>query len=468
MKASRCSCRNTLQKAYIALATLSASAGIIVSATFALGLFSRAVLVVFAVIFAACFACGAANVIASFFDFVRAPDLCAGRLFLLKAGMIPCLLICGATAIVLLFVVAAATRFIGLVLYIPLCAAVFGLLQLPGVCYGVQVLRLFRQRGKKLSWALAHGIVLLCFPFDVLDAVFLHREWEKAPMNKKNMLTVMALTVAALLAIVFAVPKILNLLAGKIMEEALGGTRATLYGDVPQEKRMLVGFGDRIEHEISYGTKEGDTSVQDYLDAGCDPNYCLSLAEESWQYSNPLMLFNTYSMYHTYNVEHPTYPDKDVFNTLVKAGADVGKYPYVWAAVFCHDNYNINDSKSRYEMNEISQEDMEKRIESYITDSNRVLKLFLDAGADVNRKGSPVPFEEGVCETISEEKIQDYFTSPEATTPLYEAIKKGSKWESQVDLLLEYGAALDESCLDAARLSGDDAMVEKVERLMRQ
>lgn len=29
-------------------------------------------------------------------------------------------------------------------------------------------------------------------------------------------------------------------------------------------------------------------------------------------------------------------------------------------------------------------------------------------------------------------------------------------------------AALDESCMEAARLSGDDAMIEKVERLMRQ
>ena len=44
---------------------------------------------------------------------------------------------------------------------------------------------------------------------------------------------------------------------------------------------------------------------------------------------------------------------------------------------------------------------------------------------------------------------------------------KGSAWESQVDLLLEYGATLDESCLEAARLSGDKAMIEKVERLMK-
>ena len=467
MKASKCSCRNTLQKAYIALATLSASAGIIVSATFALGLFSRAVLVVFAVVFAACFACGAANVIASFFDFARAPDLCAGRLFLLKAGMIPCLLICGATAIVLLFVVAAATRFIGLVLYIPLCAAVFGLLQLPGVCYGVQVLRLFRQRGKKLSWALAHGIVLLCFPFDVLDTVFLHREWEKAPMNKKNMLTVMALTVATLLVVVFAVPKILNLLAGKIMEEALGGTRATLYGDVPQEKRMLlVGFGDQISHEAMFGPKNLENDVKDYLAYGMDPNYCLKMYD-GWQYRNPLMLFCADFLNKSYYEEnHIVFNyEADVFNQLIEAGADINKYPYIWAQVYLQNDKQITIFEKNHNQ---PKENVAIFTSCYVSDCNRVLKLFLDAGADVNRKGNPVPFEEGVCETISEEKIQDYFTSPEATTPLYEAIKKGSKWESQVDLLLEYGAALDESCMEAARLSGDDAMIEKVEGLMRQ
>ena len=55
------------------------------------------------------------------------------------------------------------------------------------------------------------------------------------------------------------------------------------------------------------------------------------------------MLFNTAAMYDTaYNKENPTYPDKDVFNTLVKAGADVGKHPYVWAAVFCHSNRTID------------------------------------------------------------------------------------------------------------------------------
>ena len=48
----------------------------------------------------------------------------------------------------------------------------------------------------------------------------------------------------------------------------------------------------------------------------------------------------------------------------------------------------------------------------------------------------------------------------------YEAIKKGMKWESQVDLLLKYGATLDESCLEAAKLSGDEDMIKKIEKLI--
>ena len=38
-------------------------------------------------------------------------------------------------------------------------------------------------------------------------------------------------------------------------------------------------------------------------------------------------------------------------------------------------------------------------------------------------------------------------------------------WESQVDLLLEYGAKLDKSCLKAARLSRDEGMIKKIEQL---
>ena len=82
-------------------------------------------------------------------------------------------------------------------------------------------------------------------------------------------------------------------------------------------------------------------------------------------------------------------------------------------------------------------------------------------------KGHPFPYSHSLKVLFFTDRIAfKYFNSPEATTPLYEAIKKGMRWESQVDLLLEYGATLDESCLEAAKLSGEQEMVDKIEKLM--
>ncbi len=107
-------------------------------------------------------------------------------------------------------------------------------------------------------------------------------------------------------------------------------------------------------------------------------------------------------------------------------------------------------------------------LKSYIDDCNRTLKGFLDNGADVNAKGNAKTIDwQTYNPNLTYEEFQDLCKAEDATTPLYEAIKKGMIWESQVDLLLEYGATLDESCLEAARLSGDEAMVEKVERLLK-
>ena len=177
--AQRSAWRHPLQKAYIALATLFASAGAIIMGVFALGLLSRAFLAIVAAVCAACAICGAAKVAASFREAARAPELCAERFFLLKLGMVPCLLIYNATATVLLFAVAVSTILFGLPRFCLACAAGFALLHLPGACYGVQTVRLLRQRGKGASWAVAHGLVQFCFPLDVLDALFLHREWAR-------------------------------------------------------------------------------------------------------------------------------------------------------------------------------------------------------------------------------------------------------------------------------------------------
>ncbi|MBP5442595.1 MAG: hypothetical protein J6Y60_05085 [Treponema sp.] len=102
----------------------------------------------------------------------------------------------------------------------------------------------------------------------------------------------------------------------------------------------------------------------------------------------------------------------------------------------------------------------------YIEGSNKILKEFLEKGADPNAKGNHRAFDwQTYDDNLSYEAFQKMCKDPDATSPLYEAIKKGIKWESQVDLLLEYGAILDESCLEAAKLSGDKEMMEKINSL---
>ena len=198
--------------------------------------------------------------------------------------------------------------------------------------------------------------------------------------------------------------------------------------------------------------------IRQLLQEGQDPNRCYG--ECGWQESNPLLLF--YELcYDTYykQVNHipipdPT-PDVELLNILIEYGADITLYPYIYIMVYEAGNETLKNCG------------YDEKI-GYVRDSNRILKAFLEKGADVNAKGNAETLDwRTYNDFLTYEEFQDLCKAKEATTPLYEAIKKGMLWESQVDLLLEYGAALDESCLDAARLSGDDAMIEKVENLLK-
>lgn len=246
--------------------------------------------------------------------------------------------------------------------------------------------------------------------------------------------------------------------------QSLPSQRATYYGDVPKSKRLLLGFGDQISHEAKFGPHGRENDIKDYLAAGLDPNYCLKMYD-GWQFRNPLMLFCSEFLIKSYYQKDHVYPnyDVEVFNQLLKAGADINKYPYIWANVYLHNDDMIRIFKRDHENFE---SDVKIFIPCYISDCNRVLKMFLEAGADVNKKGHEKPFDRKYSEKIKEEEIQKLFTSEDATTPIYEAIKKGSLWMSQVDLLLEYGAKVDDSCLKAAELSGDKKMIEKVKKLL--
>ncbi|MBO7583754.1 MAG: hypothetical protein J6T20_08175 [Treponema sp.] len=174
-----------------------------------------------------------------------------------------------------------------------------------------------------------------------------------------------------------------------------------------------------------------------FLDEDYDPDNCF-FTGCIWEEQNPLLIVSS-KYYPSDNVE-------EMIKLLVEYGADINRLPYIWKRVYFDD---LEDKKQ----NEYS---------------NRVIKALLDNGADPNIKGLFAPFDEEKYFSyisMTEQKALKKFKSKKATTPLYEAIKKGMNWESQVDLLLEYGAQLDKSCLKAARLSRDKEMIKKIEQL---
>ena len=201
--------------------------------------------------------------------------------------------------------------------------------------------------------------------------------------------------------------------------------------------------------------------VKEMLAAGADPNYCYG--ECGWVQNNPLMLLSEMSFSSYYFKEKHGYipditPDVALLNELLSYGADIDKYPYVWAIVYRNGNGYIRDLEKQ------ETKDVAKvKIESTIADTDRILRAFLEKGADVNKRGDPYPFSGDSPDNMSDEVLNMYFNK--GSTPLYEAIKKGMRWESEIDLLLKYGAIIDESCLEAAKLSGEEAMVEKIQKL---
>ncbi len=220
--------------------------------------------------------------------------------------------------------------------------------------------------------------------------------------------------------------------------------------------------------------------TENHLKAGYDPNKCVG--DAGWYDSNPLKVlceklvgdYEDIRIDNHYEHKIPIeYKRMDIFYLLFDYGVDINRLPYVWQRVYCLDNHRLNRWWENEEKNSMIPEDKKKTREQtekeYIYDANLLLEALLKAGADPNMKGHPFPYSHSLRVLFFTDRIAfRYFNSREATTPLYEVIKKGIKWESQVDLLLEYGAILDESCLEAAKLSGDEYMIEKIQRFWEE
>ena len=207
--------------------------------------------------------------------------------------------------------------------------------------------------------------------------------------------------------------------------------------------------------------------VKNHLKAGYDPEKCKG--EAGWVDSIPLKV--VVETLHSYIIDGQN-SDTMIVDLLIQYGADVNRLPYVWDRIYLYNDFDVIEDryKNNYKKDGILYEGAvkEKEEREWVAKINRVIEKLLMAGADPNMKGHPFPFGTSLqLLFFTDKKAFKYFNSKEATTPLYEAIKKGMKWESQVDLLLKYGATLDESCLEAAKLSGDAAMVEKIEKLLK-
>src|SRR5574344_793512 len=217
--------------------------------------------------------------------------------------------------------------------------------------------------------------------------------------------------------------------------------------------------------------------VKKHLEAGYDPNKCRG--EAGWVDSNPLRVFvedcysyrsgcelqmNDIKKLDDDNRDKPR-ADIAIFDSLIEKGADVHRLPYVWLRIYRFNNSHFfKNEKSRNNRGiSIAKEDIDYQDSCWVEDVNYLLEALLKAGADPNMKGHPFPF--GKSRELlffSDKKAFKYFNSNEATTPINEAIKKGKKWESQVDLLLKYGAVVDEDSVKAAEAAGDDEMIKKI------
>jgi hypothetical protein len=209
--------------------------------------------------------------------------------------------------------------------------------------------------------------------------------------------------------------------------------------------------------------------VNEALLEGGNPNYCLG--EAGWIDSNPLNVISWYPTYPHFGVQKeipdPT-PDVAILQLLINNGADINKRPYIWSIVYQSGNNYFEQIRRRRKINNesLNIDDIDKEEQQFVTDVNRLIKAFLTNGTNPDKLGHSYPYSQDAQKmNITDEQAEDYFSY--GTRAINVAIEKGIKWESQVDLLLQY-TKLDEESLKAAERSHDSSMVEKITKLWEE
>ncbi len=237
-------------------------------------------------------------------------------------------------------------------------------------------------------------------------------------------------------------------------------------------ENIFVDEDAKLAKELYYAVyKRNVEDVKSLLDEGADPDYCDG--EAGWVDSNPLSVIAE-SFYATYVLiiqgEDVPLPALDIvtFNYLIEAGADIHKRPYIWERIYIYDenNYDIALKNVKREGYTADSEEGQAIISNFMIDCNRLIKAFIEAGADPDMLGHEFPFSyEGMEADINTKEAKEYFSKGSRAINL--AIEKGIVWESQVDLLLEY-TTLDEESLAAAERSGSDEMITKIYTLWEE
>jgi ankyrin repeat protein len=189
---------------------------------------------------------------------------------------------------------------------------------------------------------------------------------------------------------------------------------------------------------IVVGTPE---EIEEFLKAGHDPNKMSFLGAIPWHDTNPL-----WRLHHYY--------DKSAL--FIKYGADVTKRPYI-SAIFT--NKIISERFPDESLLIYAGTKYEKEVYDLV-------KLFLDAGADPNFKGTGSP---QVLIPPSDERYNEYFKKY-GELPINIAIEFSAF--TIVDLLLEYGSVLDgESLLyaqEATERIGNTVMEDYIKELLEK